>query len=175
MDIEIISHSNLHNTNKIDSSFIVDSKLRLSFSDNQFTYETEPVIPYVKKYEYEHPDYSLYIDSDTGTVFFALESNNLAGEIFIVKRWNRYAYINDFAVKQEYRRKGIGKALLSKAIEWAKEKNCIGIEAETQDVNVKACLFYERNGFVLGGVNSYLYKSSEKEKDEIALNWYLLF
>ncbi len=175
MKIEIISHSNLHNINKIDSTFTVDSKLMLNLSNNKFFYEIRTVTPYKKTYNYEYQDYSSYINSDSKTVFFALEDDILAAQIIVIKYWNDYAYINDISVKDKYRGKGIGKALIQKIIEWAKEHNCIGVEAETQDVNVKACLFYEKLGFTLGGVNLFRYRSFSKEKDEIALNWYLLF
>lgn len=175
MKIEIINHSNLHNINQLDSTFTVDSKLKLKLSDNKFSYEIEPVAPFKKTYEYEHSDYAAYINNDTRTVFFAFKNNTLAGQIIVLKYWNNYAYINDIGVKDEYRGTGIGKALLQKAIEWAQSRKCIGVEAETQDINVNACLFYEKLGFSLGGVDMFRYKNSQKEKDEVAINWYLLF
>ena len=49
-----------------------------------------------------------------------------------------------------------------------------GIMLETQDVNVKACLFYEKNGFILGGVDKELYGAG-KYAHETALFWYLIF
>jgi streptothricin acetyltransferase len=175
MRIETITHANLHHINTIDSTFTVDSKLKVKLADNKFTYEIESLIPYEKTYEYENPDYSAYINNDSRTVFFAFENEKLAGQVIILKYWSGYAYINDIRVDKGFRGKGIGKALIKKAIEWAKKNNCIGLEVETQDVNVKASLFYEKLGFVLGGFNSFRYKSFENEKNEIALNWYLLF
>lgn len=179
MKIEKISADNLQLVNKIDSTFTVNSKLKLNLTGNKFSYEIESVSPYKKTYEYEQPEYeqpeySAYIDNNIRTVFFAFEEETLVGQMVILKYWNRYACINDIRIKDQYRGKGIGKALMGKAIEWAHEHNCVGVEAETQDINVKACLFYERLGLTLGGVDLFRYKSSEKEKDEIALNWYLL-
>ncbi len=175
MRVESINNSNLHNINKIDSTFIVESKLKLKFSEGKFSHEIESVSPYKKTYEYEHPDYSTYIDNETRTVFFAFEKKKLVGQIVLLKYWNGYGYINDIRVKDELRGKGIGKALMQKAIEWAKGNNCIGVEVETQNINVKASMFYEKLRFTLGGVDMFRYKNSQKEKDEIALNWYLLF
>ena len=173
MRIESLSHTNLHLINTIESTFIVDSRLKIKLSDNKFSYEIESVIPYEKSYQYENPDYSEYINNISKTVFLAFENEKLAGQIIILKYWSSYAYINDIRVGMEFRGKGVGKALMHKAIEWAKMNNCIGVEVETQDVNVKACLFYEKLGFTLGGFNSFRYKSFENEKNEIALNWYL--
>jgi GNAT superfamily N-acetyltransferase len=175
MKIEILTHSGLHLINTISSAFTVDSKLKLKLSENKFSYEIEAMPPYEKNYEYEDMDYSVYIGNKDKIVFFAFENEKLAGQIIVFKYWNRYAYINDIRIQKEFRGKGIGKALMQKSIEWAKEHDCVGVEAETQDINVKACLFYEKLGFNLGGVNLFRYKFSEKEKNEIALNWYLLF
>ena len=46
---------------------------------------------------------------------------------------------------------------------------------ETQNINVAACLFYARCGFVLGGYDRFLYRGLTPETDEIALYWYLIF
>lgn len=175
MRIETVTHSNFQLINTIDSAFTVDSKLKVSMSDNKFSYEIESVIPYEKSYQYENADYSAYINNNSKTVFLAFENEELTGQIILLKYWSGYAYINDIRVGKEFRGKGVGKALMYKAIDWAKENGCIGVEVETQDVNVKACLFYEKLGFVLGGFNSFRYKSFEYEKNEMALNWYLLF
>lgn len=175
MRIETITHANLNLINTIDSTFTIESKLKIKLSDNRFSYEMESLSPYEKTYKYENPDYTAYINNDSRTVFFAFENEKLAGQIIILKYWSGYAYINDIRVDKEFRGKGIGKALVMNALEWAKKSNCIGLEVETQDVNVKACMFYEKLGFTLGGFNLFRYKSFENEKNEIALNWYLLF
>jgi len=175
MKIEIINLSNLHLINTIDSTFTVNSKLKVKLSDDKFTYEIETFAPYQKTYKYEDIDYSAYINNPNRNIFFAFKNEKLAGQIIVLKYWNDYAYINDIRITEEFRGKGVGKALMQKAIEWAKENNCIGVEAETQDVNVKACRFYEKLGFILGGFNMFRYRASEKEKNEIALNWYLVF
>ena len=175
MKIESIAHSNLHCINQIDSTFTVDSKLKITLLDNKFSCVIESVSPYEKTYDYENPDYSKYIDSEDKTVYFAFENEKLTGQIIVLKYWSRYAYINDIRIEKDYRGKGMGKALMKKAIDWARENKCIGVEVETQDVNVKACLFYEKLGFSIGGVNTCRYKAFEKEKNETSINWYLLF
>ena len=175
MKIEAINAHTIKFANKIDSTFTVDSKLEVTLSENLFSYRSVPVSPYEKTYEYDDTDYSIYVGNKDKAIFFAFENEELAGQIVLLKYWNRYAYINDIRISKNFRGKGIGKALMQRAIEWARESDCIGLEVETQDVNVKACLFYEKLGFELGGFDMFRYKSSPKEKDEIALNWYLLF
>jgi GNAT superfamily N-acetyltransferase len=169
------THSNIDLINTTDSSFEVTSKLVVNFHDGKFSYHIVPVHNRMKSYVYDEMDYSVYITDENKKIFFLFNGDNLAGQIILFKYWNGYCYINDIRIDKNYRGKGIGKLLIQKAIEWAKEKNCIGMQVETQDVNVNACKFYERLGFTLGGVDLFRYKSSKTEKDEIALDWYLLF
>jgi ribosomal protein S18 acetylase RimI-like enzyme len=42
---------------------------------------------------------------------------------------------------------------------------------ETQDTNLAACRFYKKYGFILGGVDTMLYRNFEN-KDQKALFWY---
>lgn len=175
LKIKSVNKLNLQLVNKIDSTFTVESKLKLSLHNNKFSFDIEKITPYTKSYIYPETDYSKYVGNENKIIFFAFENEILTGQIMILKYWNSYCYINDIRISKDHRGKGIGKALIEKAIEWAKSKNCIGLEAETQDVNVNACRFYEKMGFILGGVNMFKYRSSEKEKNEIALNWYKLF
>lgn len=55
-------------------------------------------------------------------------------------------YLEDLYVKPEYRGKGIGKALLNKVIETAKERNCARVEWVVIDWNKPAIDFYENLG-----------------------------
>lgn len=175
LTIESISNSNLHHINKTDTAFTVDSILKIKLSENKFSYEIESVSPYEKVYGYEKMDYSTFINNKEKTVFFAFVDEELAGQIIVTKHWSFYARIEDIRIQKKFRGQGIGSKLIKRAIEWAKAINCIGMVVETQSVNAKACLFYEKNGFVLGGADIFVYKASPLEKNEILLNWYLLF
>jgi GNAT superfamily N-acetyltransferase len=55
-------------------------------------------------------------------------------------------YLEDLYVKREYRGKGIGKALLNKLIEVAKERNCGRVEWVVLDWNKSAIDFYRKLG-----------------------------
>lgn len=175
MEIKEASFHTLNLVNKIDSTFIVDSILKLKLSENKFSYVIENVKPYGKTYGYDNVDYSEFINSNNRVVFFAFIKEVLAGQIIVIKHWSRFARIEDMRIEKKFRGKGVGTKLIQKSIGWAKSVNTIGMVVETQNVNVKACLFYEKNGFVLGGADMFIYKASELEKDEILLNWYMLF
>jgi ribosomal protein S18 acetylase RimI-like enzyme len=56
------------------------------------------------------------------------------------------ALINELIVKNKFRNKGIGRALLEKAIDEAKRRNMDEIEVGVMIENKKAIEFYKRNG-----------------------------
>ena len=136
---------NMKDFNKPNEDFIVSGKIIPTYEDNVWKY-TEEIFsePYFKKYEDEEIDMS-YIEDDQKVVFLYYIENICIGRIMISTKWNGYAYIDDIAVSKDYRRNGIGVALLTKAIEWAKENGLCGLMLETQDINVSACHFYAKN------------------------------
>ena len=75
--------------------------------------------------------------------------------IKMVPWWNKFAYIEELSVDTEFRGKGLGRALLTCAIDWAKRQGFPGVTLETQDNNVPACMLYEKSGFVLTGFDLY--------------------
>ena len=100
-------------------------------------------------------------------------NNTCIGQIRIIKDWNCFCYIENIATKKEYRGNGIGKLLLKKAEEWAKQRKLIGMSLEVQDDNLGACRFYVKQGFILGGVDTL--KQSYNPNIETTLYWYKLF
>ena len=176
MEISIreIDKDNDRNFSLFDESFNVDSKLILRLENGEISYTIVSVPPYTKQYAPDEIDYSEYISDRNKTIFFAYVDNELVGEIRIQKYWNAYAYIDNLAVDERHRRKGVGRALMARAIEWAKEGRFPGIMLETQNNNLAACKLYESCGFELGGFDVNLYKALNPSTDEIALYWYLI-
>jgi ribosomal protein S18 acetylase RimI-like enzyme len=152
-----------------------DSMLVLSADDGTIRHTVVGVSPYEKRYPPNEIDYTAYIDNSEQIVFFAYSNDELAGELVIRRWWNNFAYIEDITVKTRFRKQGIGRALVSRAIDWAKDRKLPGIMLETQNNNVGACRFYEGCGFELGGFDRYLYRGLHPETQETALYWYLLF
>ena len=172
-----IAEINLHNlsdSNQCNEGFAVDSKLVLNADNGVVRYNVVPVTRYDKRYPPNEIDYSSYIDNPDQTVFFARFEEELAAELVLRKWWNNFAYIEDVAVKSLFKRRGIGRALIDRAIDWAKDRELPGLMLETQNDNVPACLFYERCGFTLAGFDRNLYRALRPDTEEIALYWYLL-
>ncbi len=106
-------------------------------------------------------------------IFLAFSDTECVGQIVLRKDWNKYAYIEDICVAKLSRGQGIGASFIQKAVEWAKRSDLKGLALETQDNNLLACRFYAKCGFVIGAVNTMLYRNFDN--DEFAVFWYLLF
>ncbi len=164
----------LPDINKVNDEFVVDSKAILRYDGNRLSYTVIPIPPYRKKYQPETPAfYASCIDNADKAGFIAYIDGQAAGQLILHRNWNRFAWIDDIGVDVKLRRQGIGKALILRAEQWAREKKFPGIMLETQDTNVKACRFYENCGFVLKGFDTGLYHAADKYRHEIALFWYL--
>ncbi|MCA0173973.1 GNAT family N-acetyltransferase [Bacillus sp. RAR_GA_16] len=118
-------------------------------------------------------DWSQYINREDKTLLLAYMNNTCIGQIRIIKEWNRFCYIENIAIKKDYRGSGVGKLLLNRAEEWAKQRKLIGMSLEAQDDNLGACRFYAKQGFILGGVDTL--KQSYNPNIETTLYWYKLF
>ena len=174
MEIVKINHQNLADINKANQPFEIIGKIKPTFFGGIWSY-TEEIYekPYTKLYPNDTFDYTTYIDNHNKTVFFAYSDTECIGQIVLKRDWNRYAFIEDICVAKAARRQGIGTALIQKAIEWAKNCDLKGLALETQDNNLLACRFYAKCGFVIGAVNTMLYRNFDNE--ESAVFWYLQF
>lgn len=75
----------------------------------------------------------------------------------------------DLRIAPKRRRQGIGAALIAAAEGWAIERECRQIKVESQNINLPACRFYERQGFRLRFTHSGMYAACP---EEIQLLWY---
>lgn len=172
--IQAFSAHNRHDLNRCNSAFIVDSKLVLHVENDRPNFTVVPISPYQKQYEASE----IVFDNEAKpnqSIFFAYVDGQLAGQIVLSQSWNGYAYVDAIAVETSFRKQGVGRALVEQTIAWAKARQLPGIMLETQNVNVAACLFYQRCGFELGGFDRYLYRATDPQTNEIALYWYLRF
>lgn len=165
----------IHQVKKEGSSFPVRSRLVLRAEAGSIRYDIVDVPVYTKQYGVEQFDPASYLENPDRAILFAYLDEERAGQIRLRKFWNGYAYIDDLAVEEKYRRQGVGRRLMDSAIEWAKARGFPGIMLETQDINVPACRLYASCGFALRGFDTHLYKALDPATDEIALYWYLMF
>ena len=175
MEIVKIDYHNLADINKANQPFEVIGRMKPTFSDGIWAY-TEEIYEqsYMKVYPNDSCDYAAYIDNSDKTVFFAYSDKECIGQIVLKRDWNRYAFIEDICVAKSARGQGVGTGLIQKAIEWAKNSDLNGLALETQDNNLLACRFYAKCGFVIGAVNTMLYRNIS-DNEEFAVFLYLHF
>ena len=156
----------------------VNSRLVLAIENEKLVYTIVPVEPYERDVSIEDVEYGF---DETGPTIFLAEARAgdaaplLAGRIKMLRWWNRFAYVEDLVVNPEYRGMGIGRMLLERGIQWAREHDFPGVMLETQDDNLPACTLYQSCGFVLSGFDRNIYKAINPNTKETALYWYLIF
>ena len=161
-------------TKSFSRKSIVNSRLVLGIDENEkLVYTIAPVEPYEREVHAEDTEYGF--DDAGPTIFFAEVNGKLAGRIKMLRWWNQFGYVDDLVVNLEYRGMGLGRRLLKRGIQWARENNFPGVMLETQDDNVPACTLYQSCGFVLSGFDHNVYKAINPNTKETALYWYLIF
>ncbi len=173
--IRQMDKQSIHQVDQFNRNSIVSSHLLLDIHENKISYSIVPVEPYEKILTVEPEDYATFIDNPQKAIFFADVDGKPVGQIKIIPWWNKFAYVEELVVDTGFRGHGVGHALMTHAIAWAKQQGFPGVTLETQTNNVRACLFYERCGFVLSGFDVHAYHNFPETKDEIALYWYLIF
>lgn len=175
IEIRELNQDKLNDAGRCEGEFVIDSRLVPELADGCITYHIESLPRRIKRYPERGEDYPAYLRDPDNTVFLAYLHGRVIGEIVLKEYWNNYAYIQDIVVDAGFRRQGAGRALIERAMQWAREHQLAGIMLETQDVNVAACRLYESCGFKLRGIDTHLYRAIEHVSGETALYWYYLF
>ncbi len=101
----------------------------------------------------EDPNHYCLISEDKGVVISSCI-------LVIIKNLTRnarpYALIENVVTHERYRRKGYGAAILKRAIEIAKEKDCYKIMLMTSRKEENTLRFYERAGFHRGEKTAFI-------------------
>jgi ribosomal protein S18 acetylase RimI-like enzyme len=87
------------------------------------------------------------------------------------QKWNNRMRVWEFLVKEEFRRKGIGRLLMEQAVKITKEKEARMLVLETQSCNTPAIGFYQKFGFELIGFDAAAYSNEDIEKKEARLEF----
>jgi GNAT superfamily N-acetyltransferase len=142
------------------------------------------VSPYIKDYDALGPPHSWLDEFDTSNwgFFLAIDGDTPVGAVAVA--WNingvnmlegrsDMSVLWDIRVLPERRGQGIGKLLLEHAAGWSRQRGCVLMKIETQNVNASACRFYAAQGCVLGDIRRFAYHHDPRVADEVQLNWYL--
>jgi GNAT superfamily N-acetyltransferase len=169
----------------IPSYFEVNSILEVEILDDGFKgmkfKEQKVARPYTKNYDTEGEPFSwLNFNTSNWVTFLVSEDDSLVGGLTVACQTPELRMLNgrddladvwDIRVHPDYKRKGYGTRLFKEAVAWSRNKGFKQLCVETQNVNVRACRFYLKQGCRLGAVNRFAYFSNPKERDEVQLIW----
>ena len=95
---------------------------------------------------------------DNAEVFVAELDGKAVGRIFVVEHLtlgsDPFAEVHGVVVDENYRRKGIGKALIKRAMEWSRDKGFKVLRLRTNAGRPDANIFYPAIGFGLDKVQN---------------------
>lgn len=111
------------------------------------------------------PDESYSYDEMAENTDFigAYRDGTCVGLAILEKSFFKYLYLSDLKVAASCRKLGIGKMLVEKCMELAKERKMQGVSLTVQDNNLSACLFYLKTGFRIGGLDTEVYNGTSQE------------
>jgi GNAT superfamily N-acetyltransferase len=141
------------------------------------------VSPYIKDCDVSNPPLSWpdKFDLKHWGIFLMMDRKKPVGGVAVA--WNTagadmlegrsdLSVLWDIRVLQARRGWGLGKRLFRHAAAWSKERGCLQMKMETQNVNVNACHFYASQGARLGDIRRFAYRHEPSVAHEIQLNWY---
>jgi ribosomal protein S18 acetylase RimI-like enzyme len=129
--------------------------------------------PYVKNYdshEDEAPRRWLRFDVSHWGFFQASVGDEIVGcaavacrspKVHMLGGRDDIALLWDIRVRPERRRQGIGTKLFRRAVEFARAEGYSQLRIETQNVNMRACRFYAKQGCRLAEIRRNAYREPE--------------
>ncbi|MEV1046231.1 GNAT family N-acetyltransferase [Streptomyces sp. NPDC049916] len=149
----------------LDGSFTTATVFHVEIAEDGFTLRETPVDPPLTKVfpedESDGDDDGSEKDAEEGDspTFLALGADgSLAGFVSVsYAPWNRRLTIEDIEVGPGHRGRGVGRALMTRAEEFARERGAGHVWLEVTNVNAPAIHAYRRMGFSLCGLDTSLY------------------
>lgn len=164
MEYRVIDKEHSGYLNLKNEPFSLYGKMVLRFVDGKWSYLIQS-FPENEVTEMCFPDENYnYGELIKDHVFIgAYDGEKCVGLAVLADDMFKYMYLDDLKVSQKYRKQGVGKALIEKALEVAHQKNYNGIYTIVQDNNVGACMFYLNTGFEIGGFDNRVYRGTSQE------------
>lgn len=157
----------------VDGSFTTSTVFRVAVVDDGFAFREIPVDPPLTKVFPEDESHGDDDGDDDGEdadsrTFVAVGADGgLAGFAAVsYSPWNRRLTIEDIEVAPDHRGRGIGRALMGHAVEFARERGAGHIWLEVTNVNAPAIHAYRRMGFAFCGLDTALYHGTESEGEQ---------
>ncbi|MET9014481.1 GNAT family N-acetyltransferase [Streptomyces olivaceoviridis] len=154
----------------LDGSFTTRTVFRVTADDDGFALREMPVDPPLTKV---FPEEEADGDGDGGddgnarTFVAQGAAGDLAGFITVsYSGWNRRLVVKNIEVAPEHRGRGVGRALMRLAVEFARERGAGHLWLEVSNINAPAIHAYRRMGFAFCGLDTSLYDGTPSEGEQ---------
>ena len=101
---------------------------------------------------------------DLSIKFIARLNSKIVGALVLIHTRPKTMEIMNISVYEEYQNKGIGKQLINKAIEFAKESKIKTLEIGTGNPGVIQMMLYQKCGFRIVGVELDYFRKYHNER-----------
>ena len=163
LEIRMIDAEHKQDINIPNEPFLLFGKMAPSYINEQWQYS---IVRFREDEICElcFPDENYDYDrlSENSIFVGAYDDNKCIGLAILKHAMLKYMYLYDLKVNKNCRGRQIGKKLIEKSKEIAVAQGYRGIYTQGQDNNLAACLFYLRNGFVIGGLDTHVYVGASK-------------
>lgn len=157
----------------LDGSFTTGTVFRVEATGDGFALREVPVDPPLVKVfpeddgEDDGDAEADGEDADSRTFVAVGAGGDLAGFAAVsYSAWNRRLTIEDIEVAPGHRGRGIGRALMGHAVDFARERGAGHLWLEVTNVNAPAIHAYRRMGFAFCGLDTALYLGTESEGEQ---------
>lgn len=162
---------------RVATGYSADSKYVVSYADDVDTVSFNLVLtPLATPYTgspstFDQETLDFYARSvQTGWSFGAYDDGTCIGVIIAEPQsWNKIVMVWEFHVAEAYRRQGIGRRLMNRVLERAREEGMRSVVCETQSTNTGAIQAYRRLGFRMEAIDISLYSNEDYPDKEVAV------
>lgn len=142
--------------------FDIFGKIHVNRMNGEWTYEFE-MFDEVETMLFPDENYDIEQIENNGFAIGAYHNDKCIGIAIYEFCWNKYIYLSDLKVNQEFRKKGVAAELIKEGQKVADAKGYKGIYTVGQDNNLAACKFYLKQGFEIGGLNTRVYGHTKQQ------------
>ena len=160
IDIRRIDMDHAADTNIPNEPFSVWGRMIPALERGKWTYTIEK---YESATEMCFPDFPYEVGQEGSVFLGAYDGAQCIGLAVLRRDMFRYLYLDDLKVNSAYRSQGVGAKLITACMEEARNQGMRGVYTIGQDNNLSACLFYLKQGFVIGGFDNRCYDGTSQE------------
>ena len=171
IEIRVIDSAHKADVRLPNQPFPLFGRMIPSYIHQEWSYTVEK-LPHVTEMRFPDEPYDYDAMSEDTVFIGAYDGEACVGLAVMQSGFFKYMYLYDLKVNREYRGKGVARQLMEKARQVALDAGYQGVYTQGQDNNLAACRFYLKMGFVIGGLDTQVYKGTPQEgKADIIFYW----